>query len=416
MDANKIESVRQCPRCRKTYGGNDRFCGDDGARLVDPDARTQVSGVRSASRSHPLLIAGRYLKIRALGEGGQASVWLAQDIRTGRMLALKDFHVEMDEARCHAEVLAASRIEDHAHIVKVYDLDRDPGTGRLFMKMEYLHGETLEDRLARGPVGMRDSVAILQQVARGLAQMHKHGLIHRDVKPANIMLCNDDDLDAKGPRVKLLDLGVAKSVAPGTWQLTVAGAIVGTLDYAAPEQLRGEPASPGFDVYALGVVAHELWFGHLPREPGCCDRPIPTLLRVLLDQMLADNPSNRPARMADVCVSLERAQCRLAPEAEAPHRIPAPALAREQEPLDEASCGSLAVPKHAFMPRFAAAAAILLAAVGSLLSPVLGSEDPGAVAVRSELVDPTFEVDAITFDPGPLDYECRPTAHAREAC
>lgn len=310
--------ARLCENCSRRYPAAARYCAHDGQALVThapadglPWAPTAAASLdafgAAAGQSLGHLILGRYLRVRKLGAGGQGDVWLAQDIQTNRMLALKYFQDDMVD-RCRAELMAAARIEDHTHVVKLFDHHRDPDGGGSFLTMEYLDGETLEDLLARSPrLSRTEAVRLLEQIARGLAEMHDKGLVHRDVKPANIMLLTRPD----GLHAKLLDLGIAKSIGGQghalTHALTMAGGVVGTLGYAAPEQLRGEPVTSGFDMYGLGVVAHELLHGAHPLDstPPAAHRPsIPLPLRQLLSSMLDEDPAMRPADMAAVLEAL----------------------------------------------------------------------------------------------------------------
>jgi len=183
----------QCPACGATYASGSRFCAQDGRALELAAAAVAVSrahtfesaptlaaaaaeqagamGARTPSMpvnrsGHPLLLAGRYLQVRSLGDGGQGDVSLVQDIQTGRMLALKRFRGDMDVARCRTEIDAAARIEDHSHIVKIHELHRDPDGHHHYITMEYFEGETLESRVERAPqVSLLEAVSILSQVS-----------------------------------------------------------------------------------------------------------------------------------------------------------------------------------------------------------------------------------------------------------
>lgn len=441
LAGSKDESPH-CPSCGTSYPPGSRFCAADGARLgvparpvyavtlghSDREANAQpreanarpidglplaetlpastppprpgqdshdsahrcawappapnVTGARAA-RMTPWIIAGRYIKLRTLGDGGQGAVSLVQDIQSGRVLALKQFRLDLDPARCREEIEAAARIEDHAHILKIHELHRDPETQVLFITMEYLEGETLESRLARAELPLAEAVSVLRQASRGLSEMHDKLLVHRDVKPANIMLVPATD----GMRVKLMDLGIAKSLLPGREALTQPGWIMGTLEYAAPEQLRGEPVTPAFDVYALGVVAYRLLEGRLPHEStpdNFVAKAIPVELRRLVASMLDDDPCRRPQRMRDVTLALERIEHQLrarnegqSPRARMVFSPPAPAARAHQ--ARPASAWEpdvpLTLPRRAPGLRLLGAGLALAVIVLSLFVPVLKSLD-----------------------------------------
>jgi serine/threonine-protein kinase len=207
------------------------------------------------------LIAGRYRRRERLGAGGMASVWGARDERTGRDVAVKVLHPHLagddrQRRRLRHEAAALASIDD-AHVVPVLDVVEDGETAAIVMPR--IEGETLADRL--GAAGSLDEVAALDVaigVAEALAAAHAVGLVHRDVKPANILLGSDGV-------VRLMDFGIATDL-DATTELTAEG-VVGTLRYLAPERLLGEAAVPATDVWGLGVVLLEMLAGR-PAYPG----------------------------------------------------------------------------------------------------------------------------------------------------
>jgi serine/threonine protein kinase len=208
------------------------------------------------------LFADRYRLERRLGVGGMATVQLAFDTRLERYVAVKLLaeHLAEDSnfvSRFRREALAVARLV-HPNIVQVFDFGSETSSGRNFIVMEYVDGQSCAEILRdRGTLTPRDAVDILAQACRGLDYAHRNGVIHRDVKPGNL-LRNTDGV------VKLADFGIAKAAEQS--DITKVGSVLGTAAYLSPEQTRGEPAEPGSDLYALGVVAYQLLAGRLPYE------------------------------------------------------------------------------------------------------------------------------------------------------
>lgn len=199
-----------------------------------------------------------YLIQEHLGSGGMAVVYRAVDQRLGRPVALKFLPPELKkqtEARQFLlrEAQAASGLE-HPNICTIYQID-ETLEGQLFIAMAFYEGETLDARIKRGPVPVADAMAIAAQVAGGLAEAHKHGIVHCDIKPANLLLTRDG-------RVKILDFGIARLLeAPGKGR---AKWIMGTVPYMSPEQIRGEEIDPRSDLWSLGVVLYHAVAGQRP--------------------------------------------------------------------------------------------------------------------------------------------------------
>jgi serine/threonine-protein kinase len=208
------------------------------------------------------LFADRYRLERRLGVGGMATVQLAFDTRLERYVAVKLLaeHLAEDSSfvsRFRREALAAARLV-HPNIVQVFDFGSDDATGRQFIVMEFVDGQSCAEILRdEKRLGAREAVDILGQACRGLDYAHRNGVVHRDVKPGNL-LRNRDNV------VKLADFGIAKAAEQS--DITKVGSVLGTAAYLAPEQARGEPAGPASDLYALGVVSYQLMAGRLPYE------------------------------------------------------------------------------------------------------------------------------------------------------
>ena len=209
------------------------------------------------------LITGRYRVERPLGHGAMSTVDLALDVELDREVALKRLaeNLSRDDdlrARFKREARLAARLA-HPNVVRIYDIGEDDD-GRPFIAMEYVAGETLAELLARrGPLPAREVAELGIQACRALAAAHEAGLVHRDVKPQNLLLRSDGVL-------KLGDFGVAFGLE-GT-RLTMAGTVLGTAAYLAPEQARGEEVTAAADVYGLGAVLYELLTGRPPRNPA----------------------------------------------------------------------------------------------------------------------------------------------------
>ena len=208
------------------------------------------------------LFADRYRLEHRLGVGGMSTVQLAFDTRLERYVAVKLLaeHLAEDKsfvARFRREALAAARLV-HPNVVQVFDFGLDEDTGRNFIVMEHVDGqscaEILRDQGARPP---DESVSILTQACKGLDYAHRNGVVHRDVKPGNLLRSHEGV-------VKLADFGIAKAAEDS--EITKAGSVLGTAAYLSPEQARGEKAGPPADLYALGVVSYQLLTGRLPYE------------------------------------------------------------------------------------------------------------------------------------------------------
>jgi hypothetical protein len=276
-----------------------------------------------------------------------ATVLLAEDERLGRKVAVKRLHAESPEDTAHRfrrEARLGASL-NHPNLVAVYDIVTDD-EGVLIV-MEYVEGETLRDAIDRGPIEPGRAVQVLRDVAEALDHAHEEGIVHRDVKPANVLVGRDG-------RAKLADLGIATAVE-GT-RITRSGTVLGTAAYMAPEQLEGHKPGPEADVYSLAVVAWEAlsgrraYDGRTPLQiahrkatdpPPSLDEawpaaPVPTV--ELLERAMGPDPAARPRTATALVDELERtlasaprtaatAPLRKRPAAAAPAAVPAPAAA-----------------------------------------------------------------------------------------
>ncbi|HEX5004734.1 MAG TPA: protein kinase [Gemmatimonadales bacterium] len=206
-------------------------------------------------------LSTRYRLERELGQGGMATVYLAEDLKHHRRVAIKVLRPELAATlgpdRFAREIEVAARLQ-HPHILGVLDSGDDAGF--FYYVMPYVEGESLRDRLARaGELPVPEAVRLLAEIAEALAVAHKTGIVHRDIKPENVLL--------SGRHAMVMDFGVAKAVseAADRQQLTTAGVALGTPAYMAPEQASADPQMDGrVDIYALGVLAYEMLTGHTP--------------------------------------------------------------------------------------------------------------------------------------------------------
>jgi hypothetical protein len=250
-----------------------------------------------------ILVLGRYRPLRPLGAGGSGSVWLARDVRAGREVALKIVPREGNAAaRAEREARAAARLR-HPGCLRACALARD--SGHVYIAYEYVPGRTLRQALRAGELDDTAALEVGAQLLDALAHAHAHGIVHRDVKPANVLLCA-----GPRPQVKLFDFGLALVGDEET--LTAAGDVPGTLAYTSPERLRGRPAGPAADVWAVGVILwealagrHPFWAGTVLDTARRIDRGAPSLRTLrpdlppevldCVELALAPDPDRRPS-------------------------------------------------------------------------------------------------------------------------
>ncbi len=259
----------------------------------------------------------RYLIRRKLGSGGMADVYLADDQELGRQVALKmlnERHATDEQfvERFRLEAQNAAGL-NHPNIVSVFD--RGQAEGTYYIAMEFLDGRTLKDLLIRnGPTPIPVAIDYTRQMLSALAFAHRNGIVHRDIKPHNIVVGDDG-------RLKVTDFGIARS---GTSQMTEAGSIVGTAQYLSPEQARGAPVDPRSDLYSLGIVMYEMLTGtvpftgdapveiamkHLsaiPNPPSVLRPEVPHDLDAVVMRALAKEPDQRYASAEEMEADLAR--------------------------------------------------------------------------------------------------------------
>src|SRR5213592_627132 len=203
----------------------------------------------------------RYVIKRKLGSGGMADVYLAEDQELGRRVALKlldDRHASDEQfvERFRREAQSAAGL-NHPNIVSIYD--RGEAEGSYYIAMEYLDGRTLKELLVRnGPPPIPIAIDYARQILHAIGFAHRNGIVHRDIKPHNVVVGRDG-------RLKVTDFGIARS---GASQMTEVGSIIGTAQYLSPEQARGAETDATSDIYSMGVVLYELLTGEVPFSGG----------------------------------------------------------------------------------------------------------------------------------------------------
>ena len=267
------------------------------------------------------MLGGRYQLREQLGAGGYSEVWRGTDVVLARPVAIKLLHLGYAQ---HAEALTRFRAEaqhagalSHANIARVYDYGEPDPPYPPFLVMELVDGPSLAGALASGPLDPARSLDIVAQTAAGLHAAHLAGLVHRDVKPGNLLL-------APGGIVKITDFGIAS--AADSAPVTRTGQLVGTPGYLAPERAMGAPATPASDLYSLGIVAYECLSGAPPfTGPALAvalahrDRPIPPLpawvpadVAALVLELTAKDPAARPRSAGEVAQRTSQLAGRLA--------------------------------------------------------------------------------------------------------
>jgi eukaryotic-like serine/threonine-protein kinase len=276
------------------------------------------------------VVAGRYQLVRRLGSGGMASVWVARDERLGREVAVKLLSDALAgdreyRRRFEREAKVAARF-NHPGLVGIHDFGTE--SGRPYLVMELVRGDTLADRIGSGRAAELDLASLTRELLDALAYMHAAGVVHRDLKPANVLISEDG-------RARLTDFGIAQP--KDATALTQTGKVVGTLAYLAPEVRRGERASARSDLYSLGLMLRE-----------CGGQRDPTLSPLIV-RLTAEDPSGRPASTEEARAALDETPVTV-PVGETEPTAPLPATAptkllRRRRPLliGLAALGALAL-------------------------------------------------------------------------
>ncbi|MGH7672336.1 MAG: serine/threonine-protein kinase [Gemmatimonadales bacterium] len=304
-------SERRCPKCGSVYTDTARFCPKDGSMLVEVQAKPAAksgsgTGVRTppgagkaldrASTLSNQILDARYQVMKKLGEGGMSYVYLAKEISSGAIVAIKVLSPRLASDKSSVERLRreaglAMRL-DHPNVCRILRLGESED-GLIYLVMPFLKGELLSDREVRGgPMDIPLGVALLRQVCAGLHHAHELQIIHRDLKPENIMLVAED---GGGDKAVVMDFGLAKErrADPAIAKLTATGIILGTPEFMSPEQIRGKSLDARSDIYALGIVAFEMFTGKLPFQGRNAQEMMIARLRgqpTPIRQLRADTP------------------------------------------------------------------------------------------------------------------------------
>jgi serine/threonine-protein kinase len=345
-------SNRRCPRCQTAYAAPARFCVKDGSLLIesDPQPADKVpapdASVRPAREIAPVepaspelvlpslasltgqVLDQRYRIARKLGEGGMSYVYQAQEVDTGRSVAVKILipRLSRDPAsveRLRREATIATRL-NHPNVCPILRLGQTSDR-LIYLVMPFLEGEPLsEHETRRGPFPLSDGIPLLVQMCHGLGHAHDLQIIHRDLKPENVMLVPDPEMP-NGLRGVVMDFGLAKErrAGPDVVKLTATGIVLGTPEFMSPEQIRGKPLDARSDIYALAVLAFELFTGQLPFAgksaqetmiarlrgaplPLRAVKPdLPAKLEAVITKSLAVNPAERYGSMAELAHAFE---------------------------------------------------------------------------------------------------------------
>ncbi len=319
----------KCPKCDFDNSPDSKFCKECGTRLsitqVNSVSSTKTLGAPSQTLTAGSVFAGRYQIIEELGRGGMGVVYKAKDSKLKRIVALKFLpsewtHNFQAKERFAREAQAAASL-DHPNICTVHEVDE--AEGRIFISMAFVEGESIKAKIERGPFKIDEALGIGTQVAEGLREAHKKGIVHRDIKSANIMV-------TETAQAKIMDFGIAR-VTGGTL-LTQEGMTMGTVAYMSPEQARGEGVDQRTDIWSFGVVLYEMLGRQLPfkgehdqavvysilnKQPRPISdlRPdIPASIEQVVGKALEKNPDKRYQRIDDLLDDLRSLSGGIEPE------------------------------------------------------------------------------------------------------
>lgn len=311
----------KCPKCHTDNPDTSKFCGSCAAVLsseVQPDpSLTKTIETPARIPSKDTLITGKYRIVEEIGRGGMGVVYKAEDIKLQRPVALKFLpHQWVSDSgareRFIQEARAASAL-DHPNICNIYEIGEAEDC-QMYIAMAFYEGESLREKIKRGPLPAEEALGIVIQAATGMAKAHHKGIVHRDIKPANMLVTADGV-------VKIVDFGLAKLA--GQVKLTREGTTVGTVAYMSPEQAKGETVDQRTDIWSLGVVLYEMLsevlpfkgdyeqtlihsiLNHEPERLAKLRKDLPTGLENIIFKALSKKPSDRYQSMDELLVDLQ---------------------------------------------------------------------------------------------------------------
>ena len=309
--------ANECPKCQTNNSDESKFCMECATPI--PGAGGAVPTKTLETPTHGLapgtIIAEKYKVIEVLGIGGMGVVYKVEDTKLKRMVALKFLSPVLTQdkeakERFIFEAQAASAL-DHNNICTVYEIDESDG--QMFIAMAFVEGQSLREKITQGPLNLDEALDIAIQIAEGLHEAHEKGIVHRDIKSANIMVTS------KG-QARIMDFGIAK--LSGETKFTKTGTTIGTISYMSPEQARGEKVDHKTDIWSLGVILYEMVIGQLPfkgdheqavmysilnehHEPLTSRRTgVPMELEGIVKKSLSKNPNERYQHTDDLLVDL----------------------------------------------------------------------------------------------------------------
>jgi TolB-like protein/Tfp pilus assembly protein PilF/predicted Ser/Thr protein kinase len=347
----------KCPKCNAENPDTKQFCGDCGTQLpasieiFSSQTKTLLTPAKDPIKG--TTFADRYEILEELGRGGMGVVYKAKDTKLKRTVALKFLppeltHIPDVKERFMREAQAAAAL-DHPNICTVYEFDE--AEEKTFISMAYVEGQSLRKKIEAGPLDLDDALRIALQVSQGLQIAHKKGIVHRDIKSANIMVTEDN-------QAKIMDFGLARMT--GGTLITQEGMTMGTIAYMSPEQARGEEVDHRTDIWSFGVVLYEMFGGQLPflgehdqavvysilnKKPKPITdlrSEIPVSIGQVVDKALEKNPDERYQQIDELLDDLKSISAGIVPE-EIKARIRKEKLRKRKRAILYAGAGGLVI-------------------------------------------------------------------------